>query len=118
MRTNVNAEDPLFFDLNVEVEEVIPKGKGGRKAKEPAVEGEDGWFDPKWESDVKFFGFNEKAARDILKVRNFRNEFRKKLRDQIVAWLNTPKEERKYHSPLSPRQWECIQPFRRNGYYF
>jgi hypothetical protein len=48
------------------------------------------------------------AAATLLKTKNFRSEFRKSLRDQIVAWLETPAEERKYRSPLSARQWEAL----------
>ena len=44
----------------------------------------------------------------ILKVKTFRNEFRKKLRDQVVEWLETDPDERKFASPLSHKQMECL----------
>lgn len=37
-----------------------------------------------------------------------RSDFRKKLRDQVFAWLDTPVDERQFSSPLSPRQWEAL----------
>lgn len=48
------------------------------------------------------------AAIELLQTKNFRSPFRKSLRDQIVAWLETPSAERRYSSPLSPRQWDSI----------
>jgi hypothetical protein len=48
------------------------------------------------------------AVVKLLKVKNFRSAFRKSLRDQIVAWMETPVEGRKYRSPLSARQWESL----------
>ena len=41
-----------------------------------------------------------------------RKEFRKSLKNQIIDWLNTPAEERRFNWPLSPRQMRCIQPYR------
>jgi len=83
----------------------------GRAKKADPVRGETGFVAPEWEADIASFGFNERAARALLQTRSFRNEFRKNMRDQIVAWLETPASERKYKSPLSYRQWECVQPF-------
>lgn len=48
------------------------------------------------------------AAVELLKTKNFRSTFRKSLRDQIVAWLETPSDERRHSSPLSPRQWDSL----------
>jgi hypothetical protein len=93
-------------------EEVEPKYSGKKKKRgEPPKEGEDGWINPLWEEDIRSFGRNENAARAILQVKSFRSSFRKDMRDRIVKWLDTPTCERQYASPLSWRQWECIQPF-------
>lgn len=40
----------------------------------------------------------------LLKTKKFRSSFRESLYDQIHAWLNTPRKNRKYSSPLSPKQ--------------
>jgi len=47
------------------------------------------------------------AAIALLGTKNFRSEFRKSLRDQIVAWCETAPESRKFKSPLSVRQWDA-----------
>jgi hypothetical protein len=47
------------------------------------------------------------AAIKLLATKTFRSAFRKSLRDQIVAWLETPPESRKYASPLSEKQWDA-----------
>ena len=87
------------------------KPRAPRAEKAPPIKGECGYMDPSWEADIIGFGWCENAARQILAVRSFRSEFRQSMRDQLVAWLDTPSEDRKFRSPLSPRQWECIQPF-------
>lgn len=99
---------------DMEVRATIPKGK---RKKDAPKEGEIGWINPLWEEDLKGFGGNESAARSILSVRNFRSQFRLDIRDKIVKWLDTPKEEREFRSPLSYRQWECIQPYDPSRYY-
>ena len=43
----------------------------------------------------------------LLRTKKFRSAFRQSLRDQVVAWLETPREDRKHASPLSERQ---VQP--------
>lgn len=48
------------------------------------------------------------ACAKLLATKNFRSEFRKSLRDQLVAWLETPAEARKYGNPFSPRQWDKL----------
>lgn len=48
------------------------------------------------------------AAVKLLKVKKFRSEFRRSLRDRLEAWLATPANEREYASPFSFRQWECL----------
>jgi len=46
----------------------------------------------------------------LLKQKSFKSDFRRKLRDQIVAWLDTAPEDRQYpESPLSDRQWACLR---------
>jgi len=53
------------------------------------------------------------AAAKLLKTKNFRSEFRQSLRNQIVAWIETPPDEREYKSPLSYRQWNAITRYER-----
>lgn len=48
------------------------------------------------------------GAVKLLATKNFRSDFRRSLRDQIVAWLETPPETRKFASPLSPKQWDVV----------
>ena len=45
---------------------------------------------------------------NLLKVKNFRSDFRRSLRAQLDAWIDTPAEARTHRSPFSPRQWECV----------
>lgn len=62
-----------------------------------------------WQRGLARLRFSDRYwAAKLLAVKNFRSAFRKSLRDQIVAWLETPAEERRYGSPLSPRQWDCL----------
>lgn len=44
----------------------------------------------------------------LLRTKKFRSEFRKSLYEQLVAWLETPADERKYSSPFSPKQWGTL----------
>ena len=48
------------------------------------------------------------ALIDLLRVKAFRSEFRRSLRFQVEAWLDTPVEERRFETPLSPRQLSSI----------
>lgn len=48
------------------------------------------------------------AAIKLLRTKAFRSDFRRKMRDQVVAWLETAEDARKYSSPLSYRQWAAI----------
>lgn len=89
----------------------VRKPRAPRAEKAPPVKGECGYVDPAWEADIIGFGWCERAARDILAVRSFRSDFRSDMRAKIAEWLDTPAADRKFRSPLSPRQWECIQPF-------
>jgi hypothetical protein len=43
-----------------------------------------------------------------LLTANLRSSFKKSLRSQVVEWLETPPEDRKYREPLSVRQWNCL----------
>lgn len=64
-----------------------------------------------WQRSLAFDGFNTAeriAVCKLLKVKKFRSEFRKSLRDQVVTWMETPVNERKYNSPFSNRQWNCL----------
>jgi hypothetical protein len=45
----------------------------------------------------------------LLAVKTFRSAFRASLRDQVVAWLETPAAERRTTSPLSARQLNCLE---------
>ena len=48
------------------------------------------------------------AAVTLLKTKAFRSPFRASLRDQIVAWLETPSDARTHASPLSRNQWGAL----------
>jgi hypothetical protein len=87
------------------------KPRAPRAPKPPPVRGELGYIAPEWEADIAHFRGNAPAARDLLSVRSFRSDFRREMRDLIVAWLETPAAERKYSSPLSDRQWAWVQPY-------
>ena len=52
--------------------------------------------------------FEQFVCAKLLATKNFRSSFRKSCRDQLVAWLETPVEERRYESPLSSRQMESL----------
>jgi hypothetical protein len=65
--------------------------------------------DPTWSEQVQrsLLGldcYDQTAAIGLLKVKNFRSEFRASLRAQVDAWIATEPSERSYKSPLSPRQ--------------
>jgi hypothetical protein len=49
------------------------------------------------------------AASKLLNQTRFKSEFRKSLRDQLVAWLES--SERKHASALSPRQWDMLTKY-------
>jgi hypothetical protein len=48
-----------------------------------------------------------RAALHLLQSTRLRSEFKIKLRDQIVKWMK--ESQHKYPSPLSYKQWECIE---------
>lgn len=47
---------------------------------------------------------------ELLRTQSFRSDFRRSLRDQLVAWLDGASE---YGSPFSARQWERLIDRRR-----
>lgn len=62
-----------------------------------------------WQRAVKDVGGGaERAAMVALLGAVCRSEFRAKMREQIITWIETPSDQRKYRSPLSPRQWDAV----------
>jgi hypothetical protein len=43
-----------------------------------------------------------------LFIKNIRSKFKISLRNQIEKWLQDKPENRKYDSPLSSKQWNCL----------
>lgn len=61
---------------------------------------------------AKVYGLKSDALNaciQLLKTKNFRSNFRKSCRDQIVAWLE--EDEPKYLTPLSPRQMQYLRTY-------
>lgn len=48
------------------------------------------------------------ACIKLLKPKKLRSEFRKSLKAQLLAWIETPADERKYNTPFSPKQWGSL----------
>lgn len=48
------------------------------------------------------------AVIKLLATQKFRSSYRQSLADQLLAWLETPKDSRKYDSPFSPKQWRSL----------
>lgn len=48
------------------------------------------------------------AATTLLLTKNFRSSFRQNMRDQLVAWMMTPAENRQYNTPFSRKQMEYV----------
>lgn len=48
------------------------------------------------------------ACVKLLETKKFRSELRKSLRDQLDQYIATPAEDRKFKSPFSPKQWDCL----------
>lgn len=66
-------------------------------------------FPESWQRDMIGFSSAEKYVFcKLLNQQSFRSEFRKSLRDQVVAWLQTPREERKWGRPLSQKQFRSL----------
>ena len=64
-----------------------------------------------WQRGLAYGDFSEAQRFGLIKLlrtKKFRSEFRQSLRDQLVAWLETPAEEREYPSPLSPKQFRAL----------
>lgn len=62
-----------------------------------------------WQRGLARLPFADRyAACKLLATKKFRSDFRRSLRDQIVAWLETAPDARKFPSPLSSRQWCAI----------
>lgn len=61
---------------------------------------------------LEFSSAETLACAKLLATKKFRSSFRESLRDQLVVWLETPAEERKFNSPFSPRQWACLMSHR------
>ena len=51
------------------------------------------------------------ACSSLLKTQQFRSEFRRSLRDQLVRWIRD--EKPRYPSPFSSRQIDCLMRFGR-----
>lgn len=63
-----------------------------------------------WQRGLRAMSFERRyTAAKLLRVKKFRSEFRKSLRDQLVAWLETPAQSRRFASPLTARQWDCLE---------
>lgn len=62
-----------------------------------------------WQRGLLHLGESHRyACIKLLKTQAFRSEFRKSMRDHLVAWLETPPDARQYGSPFSSRQWDCL----------
>ena len=60
-----------------------------------------------WIKKLMYMSREERTACiGLLKVKNFRSEFRKSLRGQLENWLN--EDTPRYPSPFSGKQWACI----------
>jgi hypothetical protein len=57
---------------------------------------------------LNFSGGLREAMVALLSTKNFRSNFRKSLRDQLVNWIETPVEDRQYNMPFSRRQIESL----------
>jgi hypothetical protein len=77
--------------------------------------------DPLWPQPwQEWFAYHERGERDrigwagrleairLLRTVTFKSEFRRQMRNRITEWLDTHPVERKYDSPLSPRQWQAV----------
>ena len=48
------------------------------------------------------------ALTKLLKVKNFRSDFRRSLRAQVEGWLDADEDEREHGAPLSNRQFAAL----------
>lgn len=53
-------------------------------------------------------GFQRYLCTRLLTTKKFRSNFRQKMRDHLVTWLETAPEKRQYSTPFSPRQLEAL----------
>lgn len=53
-------------------------------------------------------GLKQMVLGKLLMTKKFRSPFRASMAEQVYAWMETPKSERKFSSPLSPRQFEAL----------
>jgi len=58
--------------------------------------------------EADFSDVQEYFLIQLLRVKNFKSEFRKSLREQAEMWLRTQIEGRKYSNPFSYKQWGCL----------
>jgi hypothetical protein len=49
-----------------------------------------------------------KACAKLINTKIFRSSFRQSLYNQLMAWINTPEDKRRYDTPFSSKQWQCI----------
>jgi hypothetical protein len=63
---------------------------------------------------VHMDAFYRETCIDLLKVKNFKSQFRASLRAQLEAWLS--EETHKYQSPLSPRQFSALSAHNHRRY--
>lgn len=69
--------------------------------------------DPSWPESwqrglVAFSNEQRIAYSKLLRTKKFRSDFRAKMRDQLVTWLETPAADRKFAQPFSYRQDQCV----------
>lgn len=48
------------------------------------------------------------AIYELLSVKSFRSEFRKKMRVTVDSWLSLKRHERRFPAPLSPNQFQWL----------
>lgn len=64
-----------------------------------------------WQRGLAYGRFSEAqrfALIKLLKTERFRSEFRRSLRAQVVAWLDSDPATRNHPSPLSPKQFQSL----------
>ena len=50
-----------------------------------------------------------RGINELMRVKNFRSDFRKSLAQQVLVWIETPVEERQYKTPLTQKQVNCLK---------
>ncbi len=51
---------------------------------------------------------NRLAVVQLLRVAEPKGDVRRSLRAQLLTWLKTPVEQRRFDTPFSPKQWGCL----------